>query len=191
MHDVRVTDPLAFAEYVPGGSTTRAGGPGGVEVRVATPDDDVGLGRLVAGARDALALTARLRADVLDLERVVLVAQDRVGGRLLGYGRAGFLTPPDPAPHDVAPAGWYLLGLVVDPRERRRGIGAQLTASRTRWIWERAAEAWYFANARNLVSLELHARLGYREVTRDLWVPGVTFDGGVGVLCRATRPGAG
>ena len=188
VHDVQVTDPLAFAEYLPGLSVTHEPEPEPVEVRVATPDDDEDLGRLVAGTSDAPRLTARLRADIVDPDRAVLVAQDRASGRVLGYGRAGFRTPPDSAPPNVVPAGWYLLGLVVDPRERRRGIGTELTAARTRWIWERADEAWFFANARNLVSLELHARLGYREVTRDLWVPGVTFAGGVGVLCCATPP---
>jgi len=43
-------------------------------------------------------------------------------------------------------------------------------------------EIWYFTNA---ASLLLHYRLGFREVTRDFTYPGVTFTGGVGVLCRA------
>jgi hypothetical protein len=33
----------------------------------------------------------------------------------------------------------------------------------------------------------LHARLGFVEVSRDFAFPGVRFDGGVGVLCRAAR----
>jgi hypothetical protein len=49
----------------------------------------------------------------------------------------------------------------------------------------RAPEAWYVTNARNHRSLRLHERLGFREVTRDFVFPGVTFEGGVGVLSRA------
>jgi len=42
--------------------------------------------------------------------------------------------------------------------------------------------AWYFTNARNEASLRLHRELGFREVTRDFSYPGVTFEGGVGIL---------
>ncbi len=46
-----------------------------------------------------------------------------------------------------------------------------------------------FANARNRASIALHAAFGFEEVTRDFEVPGVTFEGGVGVLFRAVlRP---
>jgi hypothetical protein len=55
------------------------------------------------------------------------------------------------------------------------------------WAFERAGEVWFFANACNRASLDLHARLGFVEVTRDFVFPGVCFDGGVGVLCRAAR----
>jgi hypothetical protein len=39
------------------------------------------------------------------------------------------------------------------------------------WVFERAEEVWFFANARNRASLELHARLGFVEVTRDFAFP--------------------
>jgi hypothetical protein len=55
------------------------------------------------------------------------------------------------------------------------------------WAFQRAGEVWFFANARNRASVDLHARLGFVEVTRDFAFPGVSFDGGVGVLCRAAR----
>ena len=53
------------------------------------------------------------------------------------------------------------------------------------WAAERAEEMWYFTNAGNRASLRLHEALGFAEVTRDFVFPGVTFTGGVGVLCRA------
>jgi hypothetical protein len=34
-------------------------------------------------------------------------------------------------------------------------------------------------------SQELHVGLGFVEVTRDFWFPGLTFDGGQGILARA------
>ncbi len=63
-------------------------------------------------------------------------------------------------------------------------IGRALTEERLAWIRGRAREAWYFANARNDASLELHRQLGFVEVTRTFWYPAVSFDGGEGVLCR-------
>ena len=79
-------------------------------------------------------------------------------------------------------------GLLVETSSRRRGIGEALTRARMHWVFERAPEAWYFTNARNLASLALHAKLGFIEVTRDFVYPRVSFDGGVGVLGRALRP---
>ena len=123
-----------------------------------------------------------LTESVTDPERMFFVAE--LDGRLAGYARATRWTPPDDAPPNAAPAGWYLLGLVVAPECRRRGIGRALTLARLEAVAGRAAEIWYFANARNRSSLDLHAELGFAEVTRDFWFPGLTFDGGVGVLAR-------
>jgi hypothetical protein len=69
------------------------------------------------------------------------------------------------------------------------GLGERLTAARLGWVGQRATECWYFANARNWASRGLHAALGFQDVTRDFWFPGVTFDGGESVLSRAARSG--
>jgi len=113
-----------------------------------------------------------------------------VGGEVVAYGRLERL---EPAPVDgiaAAPAGWYLAGIVVDPRWRRRGIAAALTEARLDWAWQRTDEVWYFANARNRVTLDLHDRFGFVEVTRDFAIPGITFDNGhgTGILFRCRRP---
>jgi RimJ/RimL family protein N-acetyltransferase len=110
-----------------------------------------------------------------------------VEGCFVGFGRTTHFIPPAGAPSNVAPEGYYVVGLLVDPGWRRRGVGLALTRARMAWAFQRAAEVWFFANARNLASLDLHARLGFAEVTRDFAFPGVCFDGGVGVLCRAAR----
>jgi hypothetical protein len=89
---------------------------------------------------------------------------------------------------NVAPDGYYLVGLIVNPASRGQGIGAALTQARLSWIGDRATEASYFTNAHNQRSLRLHQRLGFQEITRDFVFPGVSFDGGVGVLsCAKAR----
>jgi len=112
-------------------------------------------------------------------------ALERAGASdgLVGVGRVAWLEPEG---ERAAPAAYYLVGLVIDRAARRTGIGEALTRARTAWTLERSAEAWYFANAGNRASLDLHARGGFVEITRDFAVPGVSFEGGAGVLCRAT-----
>ena len=65
---------------------------------------------------------------------------------------------------------------------RRAGVGRALTEARLAWIAERAERAYYFTNARNQTSLDLHRKLGFKELTRTFTGPGIAFDGGQGVL---------
>jgi hypothetical protein len=53
---------------------------------------------------------------------------------------------------------------------------------------ERAREAWYFADVRNRVSIQLHERAGFETVTDDFWFPTVTDGGGSHLLGRVTLP---
>jgi ribosomal protein S18 acetylase RimI-like enzyme len=130
---------------------------------------------------------ARFAADVADPDTCLLLAE--TGGQVTAYGRARRFDPPPDAPANIAPAGYYLTGLLVVPEYRQRGIGEQLTRARMAWTAARATEIWFFANAANRASLLLHHGLGFREVTRDFTYPGVTFTGGAGVLCRARLDG--
>jgi ribosomal protein S18 acetylase RimI-like enzyme len=162
-------------------------GSGLITVREAH-DEDVGACAALAAAEradDPELARARFRADLGMSRRRLLVAT--VEGRFAGFGRTTHFIPPPGAPSNVAPEGYYVVGLLVDPGWRRRGVGLALTRARMGWAFERAGEVWFFANARNRASLDLHARLGFVEVTRDFAFPGVSFDGGVGVLCRAAR----
>lgn len=132
-------------------------------------------------------VTPRLRRELERRERLLLVAHP-VGsaGPVVGYGRLARFTSGGAARE--APSGTYLGGLVVAPDHRGRGVGTALTVSRMRTAFEERGEeaVWYVANARNHASIALHERLGFREVTRDFWYPGVTFEGGTGILFRAT-----
>ena len=155
----------------------------GIAVRAALPADLSDCVALAAAERseDPDAARKRFEADLAGPDRRLFVAT--LDGAFAGYGRVAHLDPS-------APPGYYVLGLLVPPAFRRRGVGLALTRTRMRWVFERAAEVWGFANARNRASLDLHARLGFTEVTRDFAVPGVAFEGGVGVLFRALRPAA-
>lgn len=111
---------------------------------------------------------------------LLLVAS--LDGRIIGYGKAGYFAAPAGAPANVVPEGWYLTGVVVEPSMRRRGVGSGLTRTRLAWIAERSDRAYYVANERNLVTIELHASLGFVELTRDFHHPGVEFAGERGIL---------
>jgi ribosomal protein S18 acetylase RimI-like enzyme len=170
-------------------------------VRPAAAADLPALARLAVAERGGQPADwqARFAAELADPDACLLLAQSgaqsggqsgaqsggQSGGPVAGYGRARRFAPPPGAPANVAPAGYYLTGLLVSPAWRRLGIGEQLTRARMAWAATRAPEIWFFANAANIASLRLHQQLGFREVTRDFTYPGVTFTGGAGVLCRA------
>jgi ribosomal protein S18 acetylase RimI-like enzyme len=131
---------------------------------------------------DAAFWYGALARDVEELERHLVVAMS--DNEIVGYARAHLFEPEPDAPSDRVPRGYYLLGLFVLPSHRRLGLGSTLTSARLRWIGERASEAWFFSNARNTASIELHGRLGFTEVTRSFSFPGLAFEGGEGVLFR-------
>src|SRR5262245_40457130 len=84
-------------------------------------------------------------------DRVLFVAE--VEGEFAGYGRMERLDPEPVGDVPAAPAGWYLVGVVVPTRWRRLGVGTELTRARLAWAWDRTDEVWYFVNARNQASI--------------------------------------
>src|SRR5437867_5956164 len=118
-----------------------------------------------------------------ELELVVAVFDRRV----VGFGKTAYLRRPPEAPRHCIPDGWYLTGLVVDPTLRRRGVGHELTRARLEVLFTRVATAYYFATAINGPTIALHERFGFREVARDIWAPGASFTGGVGVRFELGR----
>jgi ribosomal protein S18 acetylase RimI-like enzyme len=75
-----------------------------------------------------------------------------------------------------------LSGVIVRFDLRRRGIARQLTALRIEDLRTATDELFYFVNARNRASIDLHASFGFEELTRDFDFPGATFEGGEGIL---------
>jgi len=175
--------PASFAEYRPGDISGEI--PTNLVVRAAIADDCptiVAIERELNGGIEAEQAAARCNRQVKDEGVCLLVAA--AGGDTCGFARAAWFSPPEDRPANSAPAGWYLFGVIVRERWRRRGIGARLTEARLAWISERADEAYYFANALNRASIDLHERLGFRELTRSFSFPGASFQGGTGILSR-------
>jgi ribosomal protein S18 acetylase RimI-like enzyme len=169
--------PSMFATYQPESSSQT---PIDGIVREAT-DGDVESCLRIMMAREAGSQVqgrARLRQCIESDADGFFVAE--VDGRVAGFGRVQLFTPPPEAPLNVVPLGWYLIGVMVDSRWRRRGLGDALTVARLGCVQQRANEVWYFANARNQASVDLHSKYGFVEVTRDFTVADVTFDDGMG-----------
>src|SRR6185436_7032761 len=109
--------------------------------------------------------------------------------QLVGYARVAWIdTPPEPQ-FAAVPQGWYLMGVIVHPSWRRRGIAAALTRRRLDWIGNGAKQAYYFVNSLNRASIDLHLRFGFQLLCKDFLFPGATFSGGgCGMLFRVEYP---
>jgi ribosomal protein S18 acetylase RimI-like enzyme len=178
-----------FARYDPDGQRLPPLFPAdGLSLRPAGPSDLPGIAALAADREgESLekwrGIIERACREMQEGNALLLVAAK--GDRTIGYGRVHHFSPPADSPPNVAPSGWYLSGVVVHPDYRRRSVGLQLTTVRLDWIRARSPTAYYFANARNQVSIRLHRRAGFVELTRDFYFPNARFEGGVGILFRA------
>jgi hypothetical protein len=170
MRPAAAMSELSFARYAPRPSGARPAG-AQADVREATAADVDACVALATGQGGGTPADHRRRLErcLADPRGCVFVAT--IAGDPAGHGRVVWLDPAadlpragdeTAVPHPVPPAGLYLVGLVVAADRRRLGVGRAITVARTAWALEREPEVWYFANA-------------------------LTFAGGVGVLCRATR----
>ena len=159
---------------------------GELRVRPATIGDIDAVGRISA-EREGGVVREHIEGFRRELEvgrtlQTAMVFVAELDGQVIGYGRTGYLDKEHGGAAGKSPVGWYLTGLVVDPRFRRHGVGARLTANRLAWISERSGLAYYFANARNRVSIALHERFGFTETARGPELCGQSFLGGEGIL---------
>ena len=119
---------------------------------------------------DADEWTARFGRDVADPDKHPVVAL--VDDVVVAYARTMPFEPDGASPADTAPGGYYFLGLVVAPAHRRRGLGRLLTEERLKWLTARGATAvYYYTERKNIASQQMHARLGFRELTSSFWFP--------------------
>jgi ribosomal protein S18 acetylase RimI-like enzyme len=119
---------------------------------------------------DARKWVARFQGDIADNGKYPVVAV--VADEVVGYARTVSFEPDASSPVNVAPGGYYLLGLGVASDHRRRGIARLLTEERLRWLVARGAEAvYYYTDRGNRASHRLHEQLGFRQITHSFWFP--------------------
>ena len=178
MGEYAVYDPQAprLADQVPVGADA---------IRRAVPEDAPGIAALVAQRHGmplerALDGVRREFAGIAAGNPWILLVAD-VDGGVVGFGRVRQV-----APREGVPGGWYLMGIIVHRAYRRRGIGLHLTHRRLAWIRERSREAFYFANKENRASIDLHARLGFEQVSDEFEYERASFARGDGCLYRAS-----
>jgi ribosomal protein S18 acetylase RimI-like enzyme len=93
-----------------------------------------------------------------------LIGAFAADGHLLGFARTLFLDSHDVESARPVPVGWYLLGVNVDQRFRRHGVGTALTHARLLWLKERSREVFYVARADNLASIAMHQCFGFERI---------------------------
>jgi ribosomal protein S18 acetylase RimI-like enzyme len=152
-----------------------------MDVRAARLTDVSGIVAVQTAAGRPSIDPAPFEAAIRDPHRLVVVAL--IDDEIVGWGKTHFWE----SAARLAPAGHYLGGVTVAPRSRRLGVGVALTDARLQWIWERAEAAYYFTNAQNIPSLQLHSGWGFEEIARAAELHRTAFDGGVGILFRAPR----
>ena len=153
-----------------------------IRIRSATINDLLGIMRVQADAERPAATTSALEQAISDPEREVVVAT--MGSMVVGWAKTHYWDHGD----GPAAAGHYLGGVTVAPDSRRQGVADALTAARLEWISQRATQAWYVVNAKNMPSMDLHRRWGFYEVARSDRFHSTNFSGGEGILfCAASR----
>jgi len=131
-------------------------------VRAARLDDAPRLSMLTAQlgyAADAAALAGRLERCLARPDHLVLVAGDPETGSVDGWIHAADTETLEVGRHGV------ILGLVVDARARRTGVGRALVAAAERWAAVRGlADLWVRSNVVRVAAHAFYAGLGYERI---------------------------
>ena len=173
-----------FAEYAP--DAHGPGAPADLVLRRAELRDVPAIARVLAARNgwDLGVTEQRTEHGISQPPDAGFYGVAETAGEVAAYARAARYAPPPDAPANAAPEGWYLLGVGVVEAHRRRGLGSALTRWRLARIARHADTAYYFASATNRASIDLHAALGFEELTRDFWFPALDFSRNDGVLFR-------
>ncbi len=159
----------------------------GLKIEAATCDDLAAVAELIGQRErnDPASHLQYLTAQLAEGPDSCQIFTGRLDQELVAYARISRHRYPD------LPAGWYLTGLVIAAEQQRRGIGRAITEHRLHWLRNRSdfdqiENLYYFASSRNGASRDLHARLGFTEIERNISVPGCTFEDGIGILYQLT-----
>lgn len=128
----------------------------------------------------------RTKKELEDIESAIefnlIVAEYKK--EIVGFGRSIYYDLRKTQVPYFSPSGWYLMGLVVKPNFRRRGIGRRITEERMALISENSNEVYFVINSINRVSIELHKKLGFKKIDEGKGFLKIKFDGRKGYLFK-------
>lgn len=180
----------SFASYEPRPGR-RHGAMASLQVRDARAEDCEPIAALIAErhAQDHEEVAVRVARELafttpLGQDNRLFVAE--ADGHVLGFGRAARVAPGVHGQPGDFPPGWFLMGVIVAPDARRRGVGRALGQHRLDWIRARASEAFTFANRENQASRALMESLGFEALPLVFAHERAELAEGEGVLYRAS-----
>ena len=104
--------------------------------------------------------------EVVESPRWAVFVARRVGGEVIAFLEASLRDYAEGA--DTSPVG-FLEGLYVESQYRKQGVAAALVRTGEEWAWSQGCtEIASDAQIDNAVSIEMHGRLGYTEVERQV-----------------------
>ena len=178
-----------MASFEPrGADMPRQAPPADLQVRLAAPRDAAAIAEISAEREGLVAseieprVEGELRLPAFGDTLSVWVAESE--GRVLGFGRARWDDQAVDSGPRAVPAAWYLMGVVVRPEARRRGIGGALLDARLAWLADRTQTVYSVTAEHNLASQALLESRGFRVTRTDVTHPRITFARGVGLLLR-------
>ena len=108
------------------------------------------------------------------------------GGQIVGYGRCEFFDPALGSTlyglGEELAKGIYLSGVLVHEDVRGMGVGIELTNLRIEWARERADRIYCYIQETNIPSLDMHMKLGFKQIQKDLRYPTDSKEERTGVL---------
>lgn len=164
----------------------------GFAIRTARPEDAAPIARIDAERHGWVVreIEPKIFGELTRIERGELSKKTWVAcfeDAIVAYAKCSHRRHVGPAELTDLPDGWYLGGIGIQPKMRRRGLGRALTACRIEWLQGMGADIWYFTAAANRASIRLHEAFGFEEERRGIELPNVSFVGGIGVLFGLRR----